>query len=710
MVFRKAIIQVYSGNEPFGFDDFVRGTLRLFNYAIDHNIDVKINISGSEFEPFMIVNNYKYDKASITPRVYYMNADQETLIKDLDAFIATSDPIYVLTSNVWLDRVDIYNLSYVGFDSIVRYRETLYQAAEQRVRENLLYRPHPDNLLYGYSIIYLHRNELQYTVTARQLASLANQIRGSLDMNKDMMLFSNSIQLRRILAQYIEMNSAAVQKIDDSDMDIGPLNSIPSIEDLLIDFIILLKAKKIYRFTEGDMRTGHNIRFIETYRLKQEGLITKPFTNVYEAALDINNIIGNLDITLVPLYYGTYTLVNKDSSGNSIVSSPSGIAVDVSGNVYFSDTMNHCIRRLDSSGNLTLYAGTPGEYGYENGPPMVSMFNQPTAVAIDRSGNLYVADTMNDAIRVIERNYVYDTSGNVKAIQGIAQTFVGNGPSNSLDTVSAGTGTGALLQNPRGVAVDSDGRVYVSDTGNNRICKVISGGILETIAGAASLAGPLIYRKGFINGTGTEASFNSPTALCVDLKGNIFVSDTQNNAIRKITPSGKVSTVAGNGQPFYKEGRKTQAGFSFPTGICVDLDNVLYVADSSNNVIRRITNEGAVLPVVGSPEQKSGNIDGYGAIDPNRALVPFPKRATFYRPSAICVGRDGILFVADTLNNRIRKIVPTFSTPTNIKPVAMQALRIIHAPGVAYNLGPTLSAPPPPPNTIVYGHRRGSRR
>ena len=270
------------------------------------------------------------------------------------------------------------------------------------------------------------------------------------------------------------------------------------------------------------------------------------------------------------MYYGTYTLVNKDSSGNSILSSPSGIAVDVSGNVYFSDTMNHCIRRLDSSGNLTLYAGTPGEYGYNNGPPMVSMFNQPTAVAIDRSGNLYVADTMNDAIRVIERNYVYDSSGNVKAIQGIAQTFVGNGPSNSLDTVSAGTGTGALLQNPRGVAVGSDGRVYVSDTGNNRICKVISGGILETIAGAASLAGPLIYRKGFINGTGTEASFNGPTALCLDLKGNIFVSDTQNNAIRKITPSGKVSTVAGNGQPFYKEGRKTQAGFSFPTGICVD--------------------------------------------------------------------------------------------------------------------------------------------
>ncbi|NDB85885.1 MAG: hypothetical protein EB127_24780, partial [Alphaproteobacteria bacterium] len=379
MVFRKAIVQVYSGNEPFGFDDFIRGTLRLFNYAIDHNIDVKINISGSEFEPFMIVNNYNYDKARIIPKTYYMNADQETLIKDLDAFMNTSDTIYVLTSNVWFDRNDIYNLSYVGFDKIVRYKETLYQAAEQRVRDNLLYRANPDNLLYGYSIIYIHRHELQYNVTARQLASLANQMRGSLDMNKDIMLFSNSIQLRRILAQYIEMNSAAVQKIDDSDMDIGPLNSIPTIEDLLIDFIVLLNAKKIYRFTEGSMRTGHNIRFTESYMLKQQGLLTKPFTNVYEAALDINNIIGNLEHTLVPLYYGTSTLVN------TVVNSPSGITIDTSGNLYFSDTMNHCIRRLDTSGNLTLYAGTPGVSGYLNGVPMVSRFNRPTAVAIDRN-------------------------------------------------------------------------------------------------------------------------------------------------------------------------------------------------------------------------------------------------------------------------------------------------------------------------------------
>ena len=714
MVFRKAIVHVFSGNEPFGFDDFVRGTLRLFNYAIDHNIDVKINISGSEFEPYMIVNNYVYDNNRIKPKFYYMDVDQETLITDLNDFMTTSDPIFVLTSNVWLDRNDIYNLSYVGFDNLVRYKEELYQAAEQKVLSNLLYRPQSDNLLYGYSIIYIHREQCRYIITTRQLAALANQIRRSLDMNKDIMLFSNSIQLRLILSQYIEMNSAAVQKIDDSDIDILPEDSVPTIEDLMIDFIILLKAKKIYRFSEFTQETGHNIRFVEGYKLQQQGLLTKPFTNVYDAAFDINNIIGNLELTLIPLYYETTTItgfggVGQDSSGNSILNSPAGVAVDSSGSIYMADTINHCIRRLDVSGNLSVYAGT-GVAGYKNGGPTVSQFNRPTALAIDIAGNLYVADTFNNAIRIIERNYVYDVSGNIVAIHGIVGTLVGNGIHNYDPTVAAGTGTGVLLNGPRGVAVDSSGCVYISDTGHNRICKVVSGGNLITLAGGTSLDGPLQYNIGMINGNGNEATFNGPTGLCVDLKGNIFVADTLNNLIRRITPSGKVSTVAGNGQPFYKEGRKENAGFNYPTGICVDLHNVLYVADTGSNSIRRITNEGNVIPVVGSPNQKSGSVDGYGSMDPKRSIVPFTKRATFNAPAAICVDRHRFLYVADALNNRIRKIVPTFSTPTKIRPIAMQALRITRAPGVAYTLGPTLSAATPPPTTIIYGHQRGSRR
>lgn len=705
MVFRKAIIQVYSGNEPFGFDEFVRGTLRLFNYAIDHNIDVKINIEGSEFEPYMIVNNYVYDKLRIVPKVFYMNVDQETLRMDLDAFLLSSDPIFVLTSNVWLDRNDIYNMSYIGFDAIVRYKDTLYQAAEQKVIANLLHRPQSDNLLYGYSIIYVHRDEFRYVLTTREISSLANQIRQSLDMNKDMMLFSNSIHLRKILSQYIEMNSAAVQSIDDSNIEIGPNKTIPSVQDIIIDFIILLRAKKIYRFSDFTQGTGHNIRFNEYYQLQQQGLLTRPLTNVYEAAFDINNIVGNLELTLTPLYYHTTTLTN-----NTTMVNPSGIAIDSSGSLYFSDTMNNCIRRLDTSGNLTLYAGsTSGIAGFVNGGPTVARFNKPTAIAIDLKGNLYIADTLNNAVRIIERNYVYDSQNNIVAIHGIVGTLVGNGPMNYTPIKSSGSGSGILLNGPQGVAVDAAGCVYISDTGNHRICKVVGGGSLITMAGCTSLDGPLIYSFGFVNGDATEASFNGPTGLCVDLKGNVFVADTNNHSIRRITPNGKVTTVAGNGQPFYKEGRREKAGFNAPTGICVDLHNILYVADTGNHVIRRITNEGNVIPVSGSPNQKSGSIDGYGALDPIKALVPFAKRSTFNLPAAITVGHHRVLYIADTLNNTIRKITPTFSTPTNIRPVAMQALRITHAPGVAYTLGPTLSAQPAPPNTIVYGHKRGSR-
>jgi sugar lactone lactonase YvrE len=714
MVFRKAIIQVYSGNEPFGFDDFVRGTLRLFNYAIDHNIDVKINVSGAEFEAYMIVNNYSYDTTHIKPKLYFMNIDQELLIQDLDNFMNTSDPIFVVTSNVWMDRTDIYNSSYVNFDALVRYKETLYHAAEQRVLDNLLYRPQSDNLLYGYSIIYLNRDEFKFQVTTRQLASLANQIRVSMDMNKDIMLFSNSIQLRKILSQYIEMNSAAVQRIDDSDIDIGPTHSIPTIFDLMVDFIILLRAKKIYRYSEFTQETGHNIKFTEEFRLQQQGLITRPQTNIYDAAFDINNIIGNLELTLVPLYYQVYSIagfggVGQDASGNSVMDTPSGVVVDASGNVFFSDTMHHCIRRLDTSGNVLMYAGT-GIAGYKDGGPSNAQFNQPTAMAIDSRGNIYVADTFNNAIRIIEKNFEYDPSGNLIGFYGIVSTFIGNGFNNSDPTVASGTGTGVFLKRPKGVAVDPSGNVYISDTGHHRICKVPSGGYLVTLAGGATLDGPLSYKYGMTDGEATNATFNGPTGICVDMKGNVFVADTLNSLIRRITPTGKVSTVAGNGQPFYKEGRKGQASFNYPTGICVDLHNVLYVADTGNNVIRRITNEGNVVPVVGSPVQKSGALDGYGSMDPRRAQVPFSNRATFNAPAAIFVGHHRVLYVADALNNKIRRIIPTFSTPTNIRPVAMQALRITHAPGVAYTLGPTLSAPPPPPNTVVYGHQRGSRR
>lgn len=736
MSLKKAILQVYSGNEPFGFHDFVRGTLRLFNYAIDHNIDVKVNVTGAEFEPYMIVKNYNYDSVNIRPKLFHMNVDQALLIQELDAFMISPDPIFVLTSNVWLDRSDIYNMSFLGFDAAVRLKDYLYAAASQKVAANLLYRQGvSDNLLYGYTIIYVNRDDFHFKSNARNISSLARQIRQNVDLNKDTMVVSNSIQLRKILSEYIEQKSDAVQKIDDSDVDIGVVESFPTIQDTIIDYIILLKSKKIYRFTDTSMKTVHTV----SYKASQDVL-----TNVYETAFDINTIIGNLDITIIPLYHITYTTVgcagpvnparftfqtnirldssgnprsqgtlsqpgiSTDSSGNYIsqLSSPSGLALDSVGNLYIADTGNNRICIVDTSGNFSTYAGSStGTAGFLDSGSGNALFNSPTSIAVDKFGRIFVADTGNNAIRVIQKQNQYDSSQNSVEVHKLVVTLVGKGST----IVSSAVGEANSLNGPRGVAVDSTGSVYVSDTGNHRICKVTGGGQLVTLAGSTTLGGSLQYLSGFLNGQGINAAFNSPTGLAVDSIGNIFVADTGNNVIRRVTQTGIVSTVAGSGQPFFKEGKRQQASFKGPVGITVDLQNILYICDTGNNMIRRITTDGDVLPVVGSPDQKTGAIDGYGAIDPMRALVPFNKRATFNSPRAVIMNPLKQLIIADTLNNTVRRIDTVFSNPTKIKPIAMQSIKVSHAPGVGLTLGPTLSASPPLPDTIIYGHRRGQR-
>jgi sugar lactone lactonase YvrE len=229
------------------------------------------------------------------------------------------------------------------------------------------------------------------------------------------------------------------------------------------------------------------------------------------------------------------------------------------------------------------------------------------------------------------------------------------------------------------------------------------------LAGVTTLDGVLGYLSGYVNGQGNNAAFNSPNGITVDLIGNIYVADTGNNVIRRVTQTGKVSTVAGSAQPFFKDGNREKASFKGPKSITIDLDNILYVADSGNNIIRRITTDGDVSQMVGSPNQLAGSIDGYGAVDSLRTLVHFNKRATFYLPSAIVVDPCKALYIADTRNNTVRKVDTIFSTPTKIKPVAMQSIRVSNSPGVGLTLGPTLSAPPPPPNTIIYGHRKGTK-
>ena len=198
----------------------------------------------------------------------------------------------------------------------------------------------------------------------------------------------------------------------------------------------------------------------------------------------------------------------------------------------------------------------------------------------------------------------------------------------------AGDGSAAILNSPTGVAVDSDGNMYVADATNNRIRKITPDGVITTLAGSGAAT--------FVNGNGTAATFNHPTGIAIDKQGNLFVADSLNNAIRKITQGGDVTTYAGTGQPGYTEGPGSTAQFKGPAGIAVDTAGNVYVADAGNERIRKITTDSLVMLLAG---------------DGNAAYIDLPGRfAEFNTPMGVTVDKNNIVYVADKGNNVIRSI------------------------------------------------------
>jgi len=242
---------------------------------------------------------------------------------------------------------------------------------------------------------------------------------------------------------------------------------------------------------------------------------------------------------------------------------PSAVAVDGSGDVYVADQLNSLVRLVSSSGMATTYAGTPGVAGLANGAAAGSAFNGPDGIAVDNSGNVYVSDVGNNVIRKIS------ATGNVT-------TFAGSGTVGSAD----GTGTAASFNQPVGLAVDGGGNVYVADEGNNEIRKISPLGVVTTIAGSTT--------AGNANGVGAAATFNQPTGVAVDAHGNIFVADSYNNLIRKITTNGTVSTYAGSGKLGYVDSELLTSSFAEPQSLVVDSNGDVFVSDTGNNVIREI--------------------------------------------------------------------------------------------------------------------------
>jgi sugar lactone lactonase YvrE len=323
---------------------------------------------------------------------------------------------------------------------------------------------------------------------------------------------------------------------------------------------------------------------------------------------------------------------------------PSGVAVDAAGNLFFADGDNQRIRKVTPAGIISTVAGNGitdfyGASGFsgDGGLATAAQLNYPRGVAVDAAGNLFIADTGNNRIREVTP-------------AGFIGTVAGNGTSGFSG--DDGPATAAQLYGPYGVAVDAAGNLFIADTLNVRIRKVTPAGVISTVAGNGS--------SGFSGdgGPATAAQLAGPdqrgyasSGVAVDAAGNLFIADTYNNRIRKVTAAGIISTVAGNGSAGFSGdgGPATAAQLGGPSGVAVDAAGNLFIADTYYNLVRNVTPAGIISTVAGSGSPESPGFSGDGG----PAIA-----AQLYGPSGVTVDASGNLFIADTYNVRIRMVTP----------------------------------------------------
>lgn len=296
----------------------------------------------------------------------------------------------------------------------------------------------------------------------------------------------------------------------------------------------------------------------------------------------------------------------------------SDMVTDASGNIYVTDAQNQMIRKITPDGVVSTIAGS-GNSGLADGPGAVAAFNFPASLAIDEAGYIYVADAYNNAIRKV------DQEGNVT-------TIAGSGNFGSSD----GTGNQASFRTPSGIDIGPDGNLYVAESSGAVIRKVTPEGVVTTFVGSGV--------RQTVDGTGLEASFGSVADLVIDGEGNIYATDGQGNTIRKVTPEGVVTTLAGNGAFGFNDGPGSEANFNSPDAIYLTSAGDLIVADLQNHLIRKVSQSGQVTTIAGKGSQGS-TLSGFPALE-----------APFNGPSAVTFDSKGNLLIAEFYGHVIKKL------------------------------------------------------
>jgi uncharacterized protein (TIGR03437 family) len=473
-----------------------------------------------------------------------------------------------------------------------------------------------------------------------------------------------------------------------------------------------------------------------------DGIAFDPAGNLYFTERDANLIRRISTTGIITTFAGTGASGYAGDGGAAIsaqFNGPTGLTFDQAGNLFVADTGNNVVRRIAPDGTVTKVAGSGyAGYGGDGGPAIRADLNAPQGVAVDTSGYLYIADTFNNRVRRV-------------AADGSIATFVANGyPGFSGDGGPAG---GATLFFPTDVAVDSAGNLYIADLGDSRIRKVAAG-IIGTIAGSAALApaadgfsatsirlsgptglavdtaGNVYIAEGSIgSGSGltegdhriwrvspggvlasvagngldsfsgdaasaSRAQLNTPSGMALDAAGNLFFADTLNHRIRRISPGGTITTVAGNALPGFSGdgGPASSAELDTPTAVAVDSQGNLYIADSANNRVRKVTADGTITTFAGN-----GNAALFGDGGPAAA-------AALHGPRGVALDAAGNLYIADAQNHCVRMVdtngqistvVPSLNAPravavapNGILYVSDDGIRVI-AKGISGLLGGT---------------------